>query len=331
MSRERCDVDLPTKIVVGLDISESLIPVFNEASTLGRLLGAELALAHAIDDDISPASTAFDVLAEQAYETFAGLRLRAQFHGVALDPIDYVRAGTAESVLCEVAHDTAADWIMVGAGDRSPLERLLGDPTAESVLCDSPLPVWVVRPNAPLEKLTRIVCAVDGSEPARCATLTAAAFAQRLGAGLTLLAIGPHAKTGPVTRRLARSLIQTGTAEGKRPAFEVLTVKGDPQSEILRHLDLSEADLLVLGCAGRKGLRRVWRRNTVERLARRVPCSVLSVPSLARRPRPLFARAGAQGLHAQTHLHQSPARSARSHRSSTRGPLVGTWPDTGGI
>lgn len=329
MSRERCRVELPTKIVVGLDVSESLIPVFNEASTLGRLLGAELALAHAIDE-VSPASTAFDVLAEQAYETFAGLRLRAQFHGVQLDPIDYVRAGTPETVLCEVAHDTAADWIMVGAGDRTPLERLLGDPTAESVLCDSPLPVWVVRPSSPLDKLTRIVCAVDGSEPARCATLTAAAFANRIGAGLTLLAIGPHAKTGPVTRRLARSLIQTGTAKGKRPAFEVLTVKGDPQNEILRHLDLSEADLLVLGCAGRKGLRRVWRRNTVERLARRVPCSVLSVPSLARRPRPLFARAGVEGLHAQTHLHQSPARSPR--RAPTSGPLVGSWPDAkGGI
>lgn len=320
-------MELPTKIVVGLDISESLIPVFTEASTLGRLLGAELALAHAIEE-VTPASCAFSVLAEQAYETFSGLRLRAQFHGVQLDPIDYVRGGTPESVLCEVAQDTAADWIMVGAGNRTPLERLLGDPTAESVLCDSPLPVWVVRPSTPLSKLTRIVCAVDGSEPARCATLTAAAFAQRIGAGLTLLAIGPHAKTGPVTRRLARSLVQGGSeAGGKRPAFEVLTVKGDPQSEILRHLDLSEADLLVLGCAGRKGLRRVWRRNTVERIARRVPCSVLSVPSLARRPRPLFARSGVNTLHSQTHLHQGPTRAGA--RPST-GPLVGAWPSAEG-
>lgn len=302
-------MEIPRKIVVGLSMSNSLLPVLDEAIEVARLFGSELCFAHAIDE-VSPLSTDFDVLAEQVEETFAGLRARAKARGVQVDPVDWIRHGTPDEVLERVAEDLDADWILAGAGNRTPLDRLFDEANAESLLRTAVKPVWIVRPASPLRGLERIVCAVDESEPARCAALLAAALAQRVGASLTLLAVGPRSQTQPLTRRLTRSLgAQRLKAQGG--CLGVATLEGDPLHEILSHVGLTHADLLVLGCAGRRGLRRLLHRNTSERLARRISCAVLSVPSLAHAPSAAHSAGPVDSL---SQLHHASARLPRAAR-----------------
>ena len=53
------------------------------------------------------------------------------------------------------------------------------------------------------------------------------------------------------------------------------TVVGDAADEIIKYADSEQADMIIIGTHGTKGLERVLMGSTAERVAKKAPCPVL--------------------------------------------------------
>ena len=143
---------------------------------------------------------------------------------------------------------------------------------------------------------TRILLATDGSEGAELAASRAVELAQRTGSELHLVHVGfaPVFLTGePGTRGYDRMLLEEIGDEARgllrKLAWRVKVAGGDVAGAHLRvgEVDLEivglakelGADLIVMGCRGRGGIRRAVGGSVSDAVIRNAPCPVLVVPS----------------------------------------------------
>jgi nucleotide-binding universal stress UspA family protein len=145
-------------------------------------------------------------------------------------------------------------------------------------------------------KVERIVLATDFSRSARAALEHAIPIAARFGARLYLFHVvdarGTEALGASGTEiqidefyefaeeRARAEVASLGGASEMRPGdlsiVECVRI-GRPNEDIAQFASEKEADLIVVGTAGRKGLRRVIAGSVAESVVRRAPCPVLAV------------------------------------------------------
>jgi nucleotide-binding universal stress UspA family protein len=149
-----------------------------------------------------------------------------------------------------------------------------------------------------MNAIRRILCPVDFSRFSRHALEQAVELARELGAGITALHV---AGVAPVTdvvtigapiplepARLAAPQRAALTSELLEFACEVeagglivrtLLNEGHPVAMILKAAQEWPADLIVMGTHGRSGFERLLLGSVTERVLRRAPCPVLTVPN----------------------------------------------------
>jgi nucleotide-binding universal stress UspA family protein len=143
---------------------------------------------------------------------------------------------------------------------------------------------------------TRILLATDGSEGAELAASRAVDLARRTESELHLVHVGyapVFLKGEPGTRGYERMLLEEIEDEARellrKLSWRVKEIGGDVAGA---HLGMGEvdleivglakklgADLIVMGCRGRRGIRRAVGRSVSAAVVRRAPCPVLVVPS----------------------------------------------------
>jgi nucleotide-binding universal stress UspA family protein len=140
----------------------------------------------------------------------------------------------------------------------------------------------------------RVLCAIDFSEHSLAALDLALKIAQRNDATLYLLNVAPmpagEAGFQPVPmdpypylekdgrkrlEKLARERIPTVVR------YETLVVSGDPAELVLNAARDLDADLIVIGTHGRKGLSHLVLGSVAERVVRESPTPVLTAHSTA--------------------------------------------------
>jgi nucleotide-binding universal stress UspA family protein len=144
-------------------------------------------------------------------------------------------------------------------------------------------------------QIKRVLCPVDFSECSRRALDHATALARWYEARLAILHVSPLGPTAlgfppsvnPATFEAiepevlrAELLRFAQTAAGQVPADAVVR-QGDAARVILDEAASTAADLLVLGTHGRHGFERWVLGSVTEKVLRRAPCPVLTVPPLA--------------------------------------------------
>jgi nucleotide-binding universal stress UspA family protein len=128
--------------------------------------------------------------------------------------------------------------------------------------------------------LSRILCAVDFSEPAQAAFRHALALSRARAAELAVvMAVPANEPLGLRVRRRTREIAALRRAsEAARVRMTVSVQHGDPVGVILLHASSGGCDLIVLGTHSRTGLERLRSGSVAERVARRAACPVLVVP-----------------------------------------------------
>jgi universal stress protein E len=289
---EETDMKAIRRIVLGVDFTDAAQSALLEANVLARTLGAEVILTHAIE---VPETS---VLREHATKLIERIASDLEADEVkVLRPL-LVREGAASDVVLTAARDVEGDLIVVGAGEKTTLDRVLLGSTAERIARESLVPVWLTRPGKEHRGLDRIVCAVDGSDVAREALAAAAFLCRTFTARLDILSV-TNATTTPAPREYVLDLTK-GAARGVGPSgagaavdallagldlhgieHRVVQRAGKPANRIVEATDDLGADLLVIGSAGRRGVSRLVRGNTAEKVIRHVHCSTLVVPRQA--------------------------------------------------
>lgn len=142
----------------------------------------------------------------------------------------------------------------------------------------------------------RILCPIDFSAPSAHALEHAAGLARWFGARLAVLhvrpTVTPHPDMppgGPVAPWLVTELeglqqrVAAAAAEATAAgvAVEPLATAGEPVHEILRCAVALPADLIVMGTHGSSGFQHLVLGSVTEKVLRKAPCPVLTVPPRA--------------------------------------------------
>jgi nucleotide-binding universal stress UspA family protein len=132
-------------------------------------------------------------------------------------------------------------------------------------------------------KLSRILCAVDFSEPAQAAFRQALALSRARGAELAVVMTAPA--NDPLRMRPRKRAAEIAALRRASAAAGVLMSVsvhyGNPVATILAHAEAGSCDLIVLGPHDRTRFERFRSGSVAEQVTRGATCPVLTVPALA--------------------------------------------------
>jgi nucleotide-binding universal stress UspA family protein len=191
--------------------------------------------------------------------------------------------------ICRFAEQRAADLLVLGRKQRSPMARLLLGDTADAVVRRSRVPCLFVQPGR--SPIGQLLVALDGSERGMSVLTAARGFAEAVGAAIRVVTVehvdAPHsqvlASPLPLTRssRLQSEVepIVAQAAGSRSPADTGVTVRrGIVVPEILAEVAASVPDVLAFGYhrGGPPGI--IEGSSTARQLAHTAPVSVLAIP-----------------------------------------------------
>jgi nucleotide-binding universal stress UspA family protein len=259
------------RILLGLDLSPECADVWREACALARTFEAELVILH-----VTPCGAREEDVAGR----LADMVKAGQAEGVRVSPQVLRREGDPGDALLACAEELpGVDLLVVGAGTRTRLDHVLLGSTAERVVRDAERPVWVVRPGRGHTRFARVLVALDPLRPKHEVARAAARVARAAGARLSALAVVTAPPEGGVEAVRARVLAALGAAEaqGVTPAEVIVREAAKAPPEIVDAVAREQADALVMGDSLVRGPARLREGNTVEKVLRLVPCSILRV------------------------------------------------------
>lgn len=293
-----------TGVVVGVDLSDECERAVAHAVAVARHRGwdATLVLVDNVPDGLDAVPPAMRALAERYLATLhdrlhdhraalAAVRERWIHHGVELSQL--VVDGYPDERLPAVATELDAALIVVGSHGLSGVKRLLIGSVAERVARYAEVDVLVSRGDAPDGGYRRVVIGTDFSPEAERAALHALPYVGHGGRlelvhcwwvpgatvalGAAALGLGREDLHGTVEHYLRAAGDRMRSALAARPDLSLTfdLVPAPPArglAEVAAHRD---ADLVVVGSHGRRGLRRLLLGSVAEHTLRHAPCSVL--------------------------------------------------------
>jgi nucleotide-binding universal stress UspA family protein len=274
---ERAEVRLPEKILVALDCGETAGEAWQAASFLAETFGAEVQALHVLDD---VSKTRFLDRLPEGCGVIGGDEFHEELRvacapGKGEIPSEVlIRRGEAATVILSLALELGCDLVVLGAGKRSKLSRLLLGSTAEQVVREARVPVWLVPPGVFVEEVRSVVCAVDASPPAHAAMALTIQLCRAFVSRLELLTVTPPDEQGLDLKSRLKEFDLHGLDDVRTrgPAGEVV--------ETIVEVALEDGcDLLVIGSAQRRGIPRLLDGNTAEKVLRLLSCSLLIVPA----------------------------------------------------
>jgi nucleotide-binding universal stress UspA family protein len=286
-------------IVAGVATLERDDPALAASIHLAKRTGAELHLVHVYTgEDDAPAWIVDAAPGGARHPSPAARRVERvlQAHAEALGAGDRFACvgleGKAAESLPVYAAAAGADLLVLAPARRTGAgSAVLGDTTAR-VLRASSTPVLVLRDGLADHAARRVLLPTDLSEHSARALPLAGALAAALAQPdepllLSLFVSASDLDTGPTS--LVAGLVEEAETEMHRflasiPAVARMegTVRvGSPPHEILAVAREWDADLVVLGTHGRRGLPRFFLGSVAETVLRKASCSALVIPPAA--------------------------------------------------
>jgi nucleotide-binding universal stress UspA family protein len=214
---------------------------------------------------------------------FAQGKLRELSKRAALDPqtsSTHIHFGTAYHEIIQEAEINKFAAVVIateGLGHASP--HLLGR-TVERVVRLCRAPVISVRPREqePQLKIKTILCPTDFSEYANYAIPYAVSIARRHNAKIILLHIVDLTVQHP--ELLIQNFPDLTVYHEQASSIQVEQIVGrdvEPENSIVRLAEENEADIIIMGTHGARGMRRVQIGNVTEEVVRRTLTPVLTI------------------------------------------------------
>jgi nucleotide-binding universal stress UspA family protein len=260
------------KLLVATDLSDEGDRAIAVGRSWAERFGAQLVAAHVMPRVTRPEMLFPQTHAADVNAAFATGRAVTEQLQARVGPRDTVLLldGSAGEALLGAAHNLYADMIVLGG--REPSGKRVFGSVAEYILTHSRVPVLIARPQT---HSGRIVAAIDANDDVGRTIDYAASFADPpLSAQVIVVYVPPSrdpidAEAGLALKRVRRRLPD---------ATEVRLEYGEPASAIVAVAERTQAELIIIGTHGRKGLSRLVIGSVASTVARRASCSVLVVP-----------------------------------------------------
>ena len=314
------------RILFATDYSAGCLQAFRHSLEWAQACQAELDIVHVmgvLPGKETNSSVANRYIAEQGKQSQAKIEnLVSQAKGQISSVHSHLLEGMPAEQIIKFAVDSQADLLITGTDGSTGVNRLLMGSVAERVVCQAPCPVLTIRTreekNPELGEASdahtpsvpkHILIPLDFSDCSLDAFEYATQIAKWFDASVTLLhALEPLSYsldfnlTHPVEAKQLRQSIETRLSELadilKKDGIRADYLVGDKPSvdNILRTSTDTQADLVVMGTHGRRGLSRVLMGSVTASILRRSSCPVLTVKS------PKFKHQNVKGEFASTSL-----------------------------
>jgi len=276
------------RILCPTDFSDASLQAIRFAVFLAKSEHGHIKLLYVDENEKDPLGffvpdEQYQALYRETVTTFAQRKFKEISERAALDPqtsSTHIHFGTAYHEIIQEAETNRFAAVVIateGLGHASPY--LLGR-TVERVVRLCRAPVISVRPcdHEPKWKIKTILCPTDFSEYANYAIPYAVSIARRHNAKIILL------HTVDLTVQHPELLVQKfpdlSVYHKQANEIQVERIVGrdvEPENSIVRLAEENEADLIIMGTHGARGMRRVQIGNVTEEVVRRTLTPVLTI------------------------------------------------------
>jgi nucleotide-binding universal stress UspA family protein len=290
----------------GSALAESVLPV---ATVFARMFGAKITLLHVIERDAPQSIHGEQHLADEVSATRYLGEVLDRLQGEEISASFHVHPNRERDVAASIAghaHEFGNDLIVLATHGSGGLRDVVIGSIAEQVIGRAAAPVLLLRPGAPPAgqqfAIRRIVVPLDGSPDSERALPIARVVARAWEAEIVLVRVVPTrgdlpsersavAVMLPSTTRAILELEEAAAAEylasiclrlGGPPTIHGRTPRGDPTAMVLRTVEATDADFVVMSTHGRSGLSAFWADSVGHRLAEKVSVPLL-IDATARR------------------------------------------------
>ncbi len=168
-----------------------------------------------------------------------------------------LKQGEPKDVVLQVAEEEDSDLIIMGSRGLKRLEAILENSVSQYVFQLSPRPMLLVKDDAYVKQIRRVMVAMDKSDSAQQSLKLALSFLQNInGSELFLVHINPDGRKGaePTVQAENDPVLAPAVAEAKRRgvAYRCINTTGKAGEEICRLAAEKNIDLLILGSPDRR-------------------------------------------------------------------------------
>ncbi len=291
--------DLPRRILVPTDFSDTADRALQVARQLATALAAEIHVVHVrilledphLVEDHQRELERLLTRSDQKTREILNRHVSGE-PSVVVHP-HLVRGLSAPESIVEAAGDLGCDLIVIGTHGRRGLKHLLLGSVTEAVVRSASIPVLTVRGDAVLsgEPVARILVPHDFSDHSRPAVELAAHWARRLGSHVTLLHVVepviypefyavdlmPQEMLHRVAERSRQALAKVAEEylDGVPSSVEVVT--GRATEAIVEFAQPARYDLIMMPTRGLSALEHLLLGSVAEAVLRRSRIPVLTV------------------------------------------------------
>ena len=168
-----------------------------------------------------------------------------------------LKQGEPKDVVLQIAEEEDSDLIIMGSRGLKRLEAILENSVSQYVFQLSPRPMLLVKDDAYVKQIRRVMVAMDKSDSAQQSLNLALSLLQDInGSELFLVHINPDGRKGaePTVQAENDPVLAPAVAEAKRRgvAYRCINTTGKAGEEICRLADDKNIDLLILGSPDRR-------------------------------------------------------------------------------
>lgn len=189
--------------------------------------------------------------------------------------------GDAWEELIRIAGNRPDCLIICGTRDHSSIRRMLFGSTGLKLLRLAPGTVWILKPKTEDNDSVDIVAATDGGPVGADVLLTAVLLAKSLNGRLHVVHAVDSANRNPDALKQAEAIVyqQLAATDYRTLPFgvKVSVTQGDAYQCILKAVQDTSADVLVIGTTSKTGASGLLPGSTVERLLPELSCSVMAL------------------------------------------------------
>ncbi|HLJ40644.1 MAG TPA: universal stress protein [Candidatus Acidoferrales bacterium] len=289
------------KILLAIDSSSASQNVIAEAATRPWPSGTRFCVLHIVDVLGIGRSLAM-IDEEKRYGQTLVAAAAEKLIRAGRETSPDILVGFPRKAVVQYAKEWGADFVMVGSHGQGALSRFLLGSVAQAVLRTAPCSVEVVRrgiPESSSHRGMKILLGTDGSDGAAVAAKSVAnrpwpAGSQvKIISAVQLLVPGNELMMSSSSAIYPTSLLEEVWNEVRSSAHEAVaearktleaagmkilagetTPDGDPRAVLLAQAKEWDADLIVLGSYGRRGMDRILMGSVSESVALHAHCSV---------------------------------------------------------
>lgn len=279
------------KILLATDFTKAADNALEMAIAVAKTFNSEIILIHVIPN-IYAFKKSSDMVRQAADENLEKRRNVIVNNKIKVSN-KHLSYGKAFDCIIKYADFHDVNLIMIGSGEKEKSDHFRLGINAHKVVRKSNKPVWVVKQDS-VPVVKKVLCPVDFSLPSRRALENAIHLSRNLNAELTVLTVIQHIDND----YYAGSAVMPYEEDETYDRFEELQFnkflqdcdfsnvkwykgvrKGEPYNQILKAISDEGIDLLIMGTIGMSALVRVLMGSVTEKVAREVPCSIITLKS----------------------------------------------------